>query len=115
MAQEVLGNRGLSVVVETTREAEFDFASRQLTVHQVDRISESLKTAPVSPDDQFVGAIRIRKVLESWEVAFLITMDEGQVVVLVLALDFIGTLEPRFERVLSEDSASLPSDVAEQL
>jgi hypothetical protein len=94
-------------VVDTTQTAEFDFASHQISNVQQETIATNLKQVPNSPLDRCVGDIRIREILEGWEVAFLLTLDKKDVVILVIGLETVGELESRLEQLIRAGKESL--------
>lgn len=115
LTDSVFRNRGLEVVIDTTKEAEFDFASHRLTQRQVEAIGQALKAVPVSNSDRCVGSVRIREVQTGKEVAFLISQEGSEVVVLIMGLDNVGELESRFNQILRAGVVSLPPAAQELL
>ena len=115
MAASPYRNRGLNVVVDTTRQAEFDFASHQLSPREQEVIGTNLKTVPHSPRDRFFGNIRVREVLKGWEVAFTIALDDNEVVILVIGVEVTGKFESHFEQIRRAGMAELPPGVQELL
>lgn len=112
----VFRNRGLSVVVDTTDVAEYDFQLHGISDQQISRIGTLLKATPHSMLDRSVGSIRFRDVLNGEkEVAYLLTQDRSEVVVLILGIDDIGKLESRLNVLKRAGMSSLPPYVAELL
>lgn len=107
--------RGLKVVVDTTEQAEFDFALHRISPVDQERIATNLKAMPSSPRDQHVGSVRIREAIAGWDVAFVITPDGHEIVVLVIGIDGAGALESQFELLGRAAIKSLPPGAQELL
>jgi hypothetical protein len=103
------------VVVDTTRDAEFDFASHNITDKQLDSVGENLRALPISHNDRTLGSIRIRDVLDDKEVAFIISHEKNVVAILILGLGFVGALEEHLNLVTRAWLASLPPGAQELL
>ncbi len=115
MSEGPFRSRGLEVVVDTTKEAEFDFASHKLTAPQLAEIAENLRALPISKQDRTVGDLRFRDVLEDREVAYIITHEGSTVAILIFGLDYVGKLESSFEVLTRAGVASLPAGAQELL
>jgi hypothetical protein len=111
LSKSAFRNRGLSVVVDTTQTAEFDFASHRINIGQQEAIATNLKQVPNSPLDRCIGDIRIREILDGWDVAFLLAFDKNDVVVLVIGLEAAGELESRLNQLIRAGQKSLPAGI----
>ena len=54
--------RGTTVLVQTTKTAELDFALRELTPSDIEGIGRNLKDIAVSQQDRFVGDVVVRPI-----------------------------------------------------
>lgn len=113
MAEGPFRNRGLSVAVDTSKEAEYDFSSHKITLSQLNRIAENLRSLPVSTNDRTVGDVRFRDVLHDHEVSFIITHQEESIVILILGLGYVGKLESNTDMLRRVGYASLPRPARE--
>ncbi|MEM7644512.1 MAG: hypothetical protein AAF366_18600 [Pseudomonadota bacterium] len=84
-------NRGIEVVVDTTRVAELDIALHRVSDGEVEQIVAALVAVPISPKDVGIGSFQLRRI-GAWDVAFTNTRDGGVHVVTV------GAVEPAMQR-----------------
>jgi hypothetical protein len=111
LTKSAFRNRGLEVVVDTTKQAEFDFASHQLTSDQQETIAANLREVPNSVRDTCIGDIRIREVFTDWEVAFVVALDDSEVVILIIGLETTGQFESQLGLLARAASDSLPPGI----
>lgn len=100
-------NRGLEVVVDTTKEAEWDFLSRRIPQTTQERVAQSLKRKPLSLEDACIGSLRIRKI-EKWDIGFTVSQDGSDWVVTIWAVELPGELESHTLTLLRAAKAGLP-------
>lgn len=89
--------RGLQVVVDTTHFAELDFADNFISETDQERIAKDLKHILRSENDRVEGYLRIREVIEGWEVVFTHHQVGSDYVVLVVGYGKKGELESLLE------------------
>ena len=107
-------NRGLTVSVDTTLQAEFDFASWQITDDDQEAIASNLQALPISPRDSYHGHLRVRE-LKGWDVGFTIAPDENGWVLLIMAIEKPGELEAHFDYLMRAAKTNLPAYARELL
>lgn len=115
MSESQFRNRGLKVVVDTTEQCEFDFVSHQIAPEQQERIAGNLKALPNSPRDRYFGDVRVREVLDGWDVAFVIGHDANDWVILMIGLEAAGEMEKHLDVLIRAGSKTLPQGVQELL
>lgn len=108
-------NRGLKVVVDTTQEAEFDFASHQISRKQQERIAANLKKIPISEGDRVYGDVNLREAVPGWDVAFVRALDGAEWVILIIGAEPAGQMEEHFEYLRRSGMKALPRPVQELL
>ena len=90
-------HRAVQTVVDTTKEAEFDFALHGVCAQVQERIGRALKETPRSQEDRICGDVRLRRIGE-WDVLFIIAYDpRGWVIT-------IGGVEPAGNEMESQIS-----------
>ena len=84
--------RGLAIETETTEAAELDIALYQVTESQLEGISESLRTVPISVSDEVGSGVRAREV-GAMTVFFILSAGEaGQPVATIMSIRPTDTL-----------------------
>lgn len=79
--------------VETTEVAEFDIQGYQISDATMERIGKRLKAVTISPEDRVEGHVRVRH-LEGYEVMFVITRFEKQLVITIGGLVYTDKQDP---------------------
>lgn len=115
MTDAVFRNRGLAISVDTTKEAEFDFELHAVGENYAKKIGANLRSLPVSRNDRNFGSVRVRQLDEEYEVAFLITQNEADVVVLILGLQRVGELESHVSQMIRAGLHQVAPGAAELL
>ena len=105
--------RGVEVLVQTTKQAEFDFAKWRIPDATQEAVAINLKTLPDSPRDRYRGAIRIREIGEL-DIAFTL-MAAPDLIVMVLSVAPKGEIEKYIDYVLRVSLASLSPAAQEAL
>lgn len=80
-------------MVDTTHPAEIDFAIHSVSEAEQERIAKNLKSTLRSESDRTEGYIRVREIVEGWEVAFTHYADEKNYVVLIIGYGRRGEME----------------------
>jgi hypothetical protein len=86
----VFRHRGLRPVIDTTAQAEFDFAGIPVPPAVQDRIGQNLLAMPISPRDVVQGHLRVREV-EGFMVLFFLERSATE---LVITLGGVVTPDP---------------------
>ncbi|MDP5309218.1 hypothetical protein [Paracoccus spongiarum] len=86
-------NRGVEVVVDTTRIAELDFADNYVSEAEQERIARNLKHVLRSESDLTEGMYRLREVIDGWEAIFTHYRDANHYVVLIVGYGKKGEME----------------------
>lgn len=107
MAKSHFRRRGLKVVVDTTEQAEFDFAGFQVPPAVQEAIARELKLVPKSFEDRFSGDIRLREI-RGWDVAFVIWRENNAWVVTIIGADRPKEMEKQLNRLRRAGLAALP-------
>lgn len=75
--------RGLQTVVDTAATAELDFQFLSLTEAELNAIAGSIRALVVSPDDETLGSLRVRRI-DGRDVVFEIVPTEVEIVAMVM-------------------------------
>lgn len=94
----VFRNRGVEVLIDTTKPAEFDIAGYQIPKGMIERIGKRLQAMPFSPQDLEIQGLRARY-LDGFWVLFIVGREHGDLVVI------IGGIEPGKPTEPEENSA----------
>ncbi|MEM0946595.1 MAG: hypothetical protein AAGK37_04255 [Pseudomonadota bacterium] len=90
MAEDRVSNlrfRGIDVVVDTTRPAEFDIADHRLGTDAVEAIASELKEVTFSTRDRTLGTdavVRVREI-RGFDVVYAVGREDAKVVVTIAA------------------------------
>ncbi|MEM6902120.1 MAG: hypothetical protein AAF556_02630 [Pseudomonadota bacterium] len=92
-----LRNRSIDIVVDTTKEAEADFAHYRLADDELNKIARNLKAVVHSKRDIVAGNFRLREVTEGWGVLFAHYLDGRNLVVLIVGYGPMTEMESMFK------------------
>ena len=103
-------NRGLNVVVDTIKQAEFDFAKLKLTERQQEIIANTLRALPNSKDDRYVGDMRVREIA-GYDIAFVIVRDNDEIAIIIVGVERAQELETPLQLVVRSGLLMLPESI----
>lgn len=83
----------VEVVVKRTKRAHLDFADWGVPVEKQNAIAKQLKEVARSEDDRIEGDIRLRRMNEGFEVAFILIATDEKFIVLIIGYDREGEME----------------------
>lgn len=90
----------LRVVAKRTELAEKDFALWRVSDDDKDKLARRLKEVPVSKlDDRYDGDVRLRRLNNGFEVAFILVYGDEEFVILVIGYDREGEMESRLDHI----------------
>lgn len=99
--------RGVETVVDTTKEAEFDYALHRVDKATQEEIARQLKENPRSSRDRMRGDMRLREIA-GWDVMFVIASDRRGWVITIAGVDAPAQMEPHLDYLLRAALESLP-------
>ncbi|WP_434289639.1 hypothetical protein [Celeribacter sp. SCSIO 80788] len=102
----------LKVVAMRTEKANRDFADWRVSTERQNVLARQLKEVPRSAvDDRTEGDLRFRSVHDGFEVAFMLLVQDGKFIVLVIGYDREGEMEKHLDYLRRSAAEALPPPV----
>lgn len=99
----------LKILAMRTDKADRDFADWRVSAERQDALARQLKEVPRSAiDDRIEGDLRFRSVNDGFEVAFMLLVQDGSFVVLVVGYDREGEMEKHLDYLRRSAAEALP-------